>query len=142
MSLSDRDRDAIRKRESRLVDRLVNVQTLQPEERSFLALPADAGATIYYDDHGGDRIGVAIEDSVPIPDDPDGQHTVEVLLDSEWTEEAVDAALEEAWSQSPFGQLRASVREFQGCVKKAVLESLLGRFALWLVRSMSKMIGR
>lgn len=30
----------------------------------------------------GTRIGVAVEDSIPIPDDPDGYHTVEVLLDS------------------------------------------------------------
>lgn len=29
-----------------------------------------------------ERVGVALEDSIPIPDDPDGHHTVKVLLDS------------------------------------------------------------
>ena len=28
-----------------------------------------------------ERIGVALEDSIPIPDDPDGHHMVKVLLD-------------------------------------------------------------
>ncbi len=34
------------------------------------------------DNRKQERMGVAIEDSTPIPDDPDGCHTVRVQLDS------------------------------------------------------------
>ena len=61
MDKLDRDQDAMRKRDSRLVDRLVCVRPLVI--------------------NGGDRIGFALEDSSPIPNHPEGLHIVKVMLD-------------------------------------------------------------
>ena len=62
MSNSERDMDDLRKRDTRLAYCLNSMRPLASNER--------------------ERIGVAIKDSIPIPDDPDGYHTVEVQIDS------------------------------------------------------------
>ena len=113
----------------------VTVQMLI-EGMRYMAKLSDTGVRL--DDIKRAVEDVAIKDSTSIPDDQYGRHAVKVLFNSEWTTEALDAALKEAWSRSPRGRLGDAIRRCGQAMKKAVRESLLGRLLSWLVHPNTK----